>query len=150
MWMTLVDPGVPNGTPAMMTMRWPAAATPWRNAILLALATISSKLAISRVRTAWAPHNRPSRRAVLSDGVSTSKGTAGRSRATRRAVDPEAVKLTIADALTVPTIVLADWAMASAVVGSGSVRVKWTRSAWLGSASTLVAIRFIIATASHG
>ncbi len=40
--------------------------------------------------------------------------------------------------------------MASAVVGSGRVWVKWTRSAWLGSASTLVAIEFIIVTASHG
>jgi hypothetical protein len=40
--------------------------------------------------------------------------------------------------------------MASLVVGSGSVSVKWTRAPWLGSASTLVAIRFIIDTASQG
>ena len=43
----------------------------------------------------------PSRRAVFSEGVSTSSGTVGRSRATRRAVEPELVKQTIAAAPTV-------------------------------------------------
>ena len=37
----------------------------------------------------------------MSEGVSTSSGTVGRSRATRRAVEPELVKQTIAAAPTV-------------------------------------------------
>jgi hypothetical protein len=36
------------------------------------------------------------RRAVLADGVRTSNGTDGRSRAMRRAVEPDMVKQTIA------------------------------------------------------
>ena len=51
----------------------------------------SSKFVTSRVWTAWTPHNRPSRRAVVSDAVIAITGTAGRSRAMRRAVDPELV-----------------------------------------------------------
>ena len=70
----------------------------------------------------------PSRRAVLSDGVSTSSGTVGRSRATRRAVEPELVKQTIAEAPTVRTMSAAARAMASLVVASGRVSVKWTRA----------------------
>ena len=95
------SPASPNGTPAVTMIRSPPLARPWRSAIRFALPTISSKLATSRVRTACAPHSRPSRRAVFSDGVSTSSGTVGRSRATRRAVEPELVKQTIAAAPTV-------------------------------------------------
>ena len=57
----------------------------------LALPTISSKLETSRVWTAWTPHSRPSRRAVVSDALIASIGTGGRSRAIRRAVEPELV-----------------------------------------------------------
>jgi hypothetical protein len=95
----------------------------------LALPTISSKLATSRVRTACAPHKSPMRRAVLVEGVSTSSGTDGRSRAIRRAVDPDMVKQTIAAALTMPTMLPAASAIASLVVGSAGVSVKWTRAA---------------------
>ena len=45
-----------------------------------------------------------------------------------RAVEPELVKQTIAAALTVRTISLAARAMASLVVASGRVSVKWTRA----------------------
>ncbi len=57
----------------------------------LAFSTISSKLATSREWTACTPHNRPSRRAVWSEALIASNGTGGRSRAMRRAVEPELV-----------------------------------------------------------
>ena len=44
---TLVEPGVPNGTPAMMMIRPPACPRWYRNAIRLPLATISSNEPIS-------------------------------------------------------------------------------------------------------
>ena len=44
------------------------------------------------------PQSRPSRRAVSRSGVSTRIGTLGRSRAMRRAVEPELVKQMIAEA----------------------------------------------------
>ena len=95
----------------------------------LALPTISSKSATSRVRTACAPHSSPSPRAVAARGVSTMSGTDGRSREIRRAVEPESVKHMIAAADTVSAMRLAANESASAVVASGSVSVKWMR-AW--------------------
>src|SRR5690554_8233984 len=95
----------------------------------LDLATISSKLLTSRVTTACAPHNNPMRRAVWRSGVSTNNGTEGRSRAIRRAVDPDLVKQTIADVGTVRAMLKLAAASASAVVASGTVSVKWIRSA---------------------
>ena len=56
----------------------------------------------------------------------------------------------IALALTVAAIFFAASDSASAVVGSGRVMVKWTRSPWVGSRSTASAIEFIIATDSTG
>ena len=89
--MTLVEPAVPNGTPAISTTRSPPCAIRWRKAIRLPFSTISSKLWTSREWTGWTPHSSPIRRAVVSDGLIASSGTAGRSRAMRRAVEPELV-----------------------------------------------------------
>ncbi len=83
-------------------------------------------------------------------GVSTSSGTEGRSRAIRRAVEPDVVKQMMAAAVTVCAMFFAASDKASAVVGSGRVMVKWTRSACIGSRSTASAIEFIIATDSSG
>ena len=69
------SPAVPNGTPAMITIRSPASARPWRSAMRLALPTISSKLPTSRVWTACTPHSRPSRRAAFMLAVIASIGT---------------------------------------------------------------------------
>ncbi len=96
------------------------------------------------------PPQQPQPPRVSIFGVSTMIGTAGRSRAIRRAVDPEVVKQMIADADTVDAMLFAASASASAVVGSGRVIVKWTRSPWVGSRSTASAIEFIIATDSTG
>jgi hypothetical protein len=112
----LVAPGVPKGTPAISTTDWPAVATLARSAMRRALATISSKLPTSRVWTACEPHSSPSRRAVEMFGVSTSIGTLGRSRDTRRAVPPVLVKQTIVAAEMVSTISAEAAAIASAVV----------------------------------
>ena len=62
-------------------------------------------------------------------GVSTSIGAPGRSRATRRAVEPEPVKTMIPASVTVAAIVAQAWASASAVVRSGSIMVNdiWVR-----------------------
>ena len=67
-------------------------------------------------------------RAVSSRGVSTRIGTAGRSRDTRRAVEPDSVKQMISAAPTVPVIARAASASASAVVGSALVWVKCRRA----------------------
>ena len=89
--MTLVEPTVPKGTPAMTMIRSLAPAIWWRSAMRLALATISSKLVTSRVVTAWTPQTRPRRRETLLLAVITSSGTGPRSRAIRRAVEPDEV-----------------------------------------------------------
>ena len=68
------------------------------------------------------------RRAVAICDVSTSNGTEGRSRATRRAVEPDDVKQMIALVSIVRTICAADAASASAVVASARTSVKWTRA----------------------
>ncbi len=69
---------------------------PWRRAMRLPLAIISSKLPMSLVVTAWAPHSRRDAAGGVHRGVSTSIGTDGRSRATRRAVEPDPVNTIIA------------------------------------------------------
>ena len=61
-------------------------------------------------------------------GVSTSIGTLGRSRATRRAVEPDPVKTVIALTGTVSATVMQACASASAVVESGGVSSRRTRS----------------------
>ena len=92
----------------------------------LPLAIISSKLPMSFVVTACAPHSRASRRAIFCDGVSTSIGAAGRSRATRRAVEPDPVNTITPEIATVWMIEAQAWASASAVVWSGSTSAKLT------------------------
>jgi hypothetical protein len=66
-------------------------------------------------------------RAVFWLGVSTSIGAAGRSRATRRAVEPLAVNTMIPAIGTVSAIEALALARASAVVASGSISMKWMR-----------------------
>src|SRR5260370_1885491 len=95
---TLVEPGVPNGTPAVMTTRWPEPAISSRWAGRTAFCTMSLKFLISGRWTQCAPHNRASRLAVARFGVSARIGTDGRSRAAREAVAPELVNETIAAA----------------------------------------------------
>src|SRR5215813_5715488 len=99
---TLVAPGVPNGTPAVMTTRCPGSAIFSRGAIRTAWCTISPKLFTSRVCTQCAPHKTARRRAVACFEVSTRIGASGRSRAARKAVAPEVVYETIAAAPTKP------------------------------------------------
>src|SRR5260370_14344906 len=86
-----VAPGVPNGTPAVMTTRWPTSAIFSRCAIRTAFCTMSPKLFTSLVCTQCAPHKTASRRAVPRFEVRTRTGDAGRSRAARRAVAPDVV-----------------------------------------------------------
>ena len=73
---------------------------------------------MSFVATACAPHNSATRRAVRIDGVSTSIGVSGRSRATRRAVEPLEVNTVIALIGTVSAMVMQLCANASDVVAS--------------------------------
>src|SRR5271166_1417474 len=86
-----VAPGVPNGTPAVMTTRWPTSAMFSRCAILTAFCTMSAKFLTSLVCTQCVPHKTERRRAVARFDVSTRIGASGRSRAARRAVAPEVV-----------------------------------------------------------
>src|SRR6185312_1048787 len=88
---TLVAPGVPNGTPAVTTTRWPGRANSSLWAMPQALPTISLKLEMSSVSTQCTPQPRASRRAVAICEVRHRIGTSGRWRATRSAVDPEVV-----------------------------------------------------------
>ena len=125
---TLVDPGVPKGTPASTTILLPFCVILCRSAIRRALPTISSNVSISLVRTAWTPHVKPSFRAVSSRGVKARIGVSGRSRATRRTVLPDEVKQVIALAPTTETMPAAPSASASAVVASGLVSVKCSRA----------------------
>ena len=80
----------------MMMTRSPPLASWCRSAIRFAFSTISSKLETSRVWTAWTPHSSPRRREVWSDALIASSGTGGRSRAIRRAVDPDLLKTIMA------------------------------------------------------
>jgi hypothetical protein len=67
------------------------------------------------------------RRDVVCDGLMARIGTGGRSRAIRRAVEPDLLKTTIVFAFTVPAIWREDPDKASAIVGSIRVSVKWMR-----------------------
>ena len=103
----LVAPGVPNGTPAVITSLSPAAAKPSRSAMVQACETMSENFATSSVRTAWTPRTSTSRRAVSTLGVNPMIGTPGRSRAARSVVEPVDVNVVMAAADTVPAI----WAL---------------------------------------
>ena len=115
-------PGVPRGTPAVMTMDCSGAANPSRQAMRQARSTMSSKSWASSVTTQCKPQARASRRPVLCTGVSAMIGTLGLSRAARKPVDPELVQLTMAAACSVCTTWRAAAMMASGVVASGSLR----------------------------
>ncbi len=89
-WSRLVDPGVPKGTPATMISGRPPrrsrgaapCAWPWRSSPR----NCRRRVVRDRMR---APQQRRCAAPVLTEGVSTMIGTVGRSRATRRAVEPE-------------------------------------------------------------
>src|SRR6266851_4578291 len=86
-----VAPGVPNGTPAVITTLSAVLAILSRLAMFTARWTISEKLETSRVWTQCAPQSSESRRAVFRFDVNTRIGTSGRSRAARSAVAPDVV-----------------------------------------------------------
>ena len=67
------------------------------------------------------------RRDVTCDGLIARIGTGGRSRAMRRAVEPDLLNTTMVVAETVPAIWRAEPDKASAIVGSSFVSVKWMR-----------------------
>src|ERR1700680_1985916 len=116
---TLVEPGVPNGTPAVITTRWPGPAISSRWATRTAFCTMSLKFLMSARWTQWAPHKSARRRAGPMCGVTAGIGAAGRSRAARIAVAPELVNDTIAAA----PIVSATWQGGALIRG---------RSGWPG------------------
>ena len=107
--MTLVEPGVPNGTPAMITHPVAALgeAVAQRHALGLAdhLLEAGDVAGVDRVD---APQQAQPPRGRSATGVIARIGTGGRSRAMRRAVEPELVKQTIAVAPTVPAICRAE------------------------------------------
>src|ERR1051326_7680434 len=117
----LVEPGVPNGTPAVMTTRCPGPAISSRCAVRTAFCTMSVKLVMSARCTQCAPHSNARRRAVLRFGVNARIGDAGRSRAARKAVAPELVNDKIAAAPTVAPTWLAAALIASRSVCSGAI-----------------------------
>ena len=76
----------------MMITRSLPWAMPWRSAMRLALSTISSKLVdVAGVDRVDAPQQRPAAAPSVSDALIARIGTVGRSRAIRRAVEPELV-----------------------------------------------------------
>src|SRR3546814_618904 len=87
----LVAPGVPKGTPAVITILSPTPAYPSRCAMALAFWTMLEKLVTSPVWTLYTPQTSDRRRAVRMSAVSPRIGTSGRSRAARRAVAPDMV-----------------------------------------------------------
>src|ERR1700674_5809953 len=95
---TLVEPGVPKGTPAVMRTGSPETELFSRRAARTAFCTMSLKFLMSARWTQCAPHKRARRRAVARFGVRARIGAAGRSRAARNAVAPELVNETIAAA----------------------------------------------------
>jgi hypothetical protein len=88
---TLVEPGVPIGTPAVITILSPDWANPWVTAVSLALFTTAEKRSSLAICTAWTPQAMAIRRAVRSLEVTQSIGTLGRSRDARSVVEPEVV-----------------------------------------------------------
>ena len=105
-----VAPGVPNGTPAVMTTRWPGSAIP-RGVRSAPLCTMSPKLLTSLVWTQRAPENGKATCGIEVRGQHEDR--AAGSRAPRR---PDVVWDTIAAA---PTR-LATW-RAAALISSGEV-----------------------------
>src|SRR6185437_4666666 len=144
----LVVPECPNGTPAATTISCPCVAKPSASAARVARVTASLMVWTSGTTTAWTPHTTARRRAVSPLGVRPSTGPSGRSRATRSAVPPEAVKATIACAPMVWPIWRAAAAIAPAVECSGSDRLASVSARQPGSSSTRATMRSIMFTAS--
>ena len=104
-WSTLVEPAVPNGMPAMIITRSPPSASWWRSAMRLALLDhLLEARDVARVDRVDAPQQAQPPRRVDCDALIASIGTGGRSRAIRRAVEPE---LRVARPSPVAEIVLA-------------------------------------------
>jgi hypothetical protein len=122
----LVVPGMPSGTPATMSTRWPARTKPSRNAIEPARSTMSSWSRASSATTQCTPHTTDSLRPVAMFGVIATTGGLGRSRATRTAVEPDEVQQMIAGRSSVSAIWRAASAIASPAVDSGSGRCEVT------------------------
>ena len=88
---TLVEPGVPIGTPAVITILSPDWANPWVTAVSIARFTTAEKRSSLAICTPCTPQAMAIRRAVRSLEVTQSIGTLGRSRAARSVVEPEVV-----------------------------------------------------------
>ena len=87
----LVVPELPNGMPAAMTMVWPGCAKPRFRTVSTATSVISETLATSWHNTALTPQTSDRQRAVARLGVMPMIGARGRSRAMRKADEPELV-----------------------------------------------------------
>ena len=85
------QPGVPNGTPAVITIEAPGPATPLSRASRQARSVISSTSWASSHTTVCSPQTSASRRAVPVWVIRLRIGRPGRSRAARSAVEPVVV-----------------------------------------------------------
>ncbi len=145
----LVEPGVPNGTPAVMTTRCPP-----RDLLALRhtdrlLHHLGEVLDVGEVYAMRAPDS-ARRRAVSIFGVSARIGAVGRSRAARSAVAPELVKETIAAAPIVSGDLAAAALIASAIGVLGRQAAGVEQREIEQVLCTRRAMRSIIATASIG
>ena len=86
-----VAPGLPSGIPAITTNPSRALTRPSSNAMRQALRTMWDVFSGSPVRIVCTPQTSDSRLAVDSIGVRPITGMSGRSRVTRRTVEPVAV-----------------------------------------------------------
>ena len=87
----LVDPGCPNGTPAVINKVSPRCTMPWAWAISSAVEHTSSTCLKRSLTTECTPQATLKRRAVDRLGVRLRIGTAGRSRAARRLELPDSL-----------------------------------------------------------
>lgn len=103
-WTMLVCPAWPTGNPAVITTRSPDLTSPAAVAAPKARWIISSEVVNRSVRNGITPHVKASLRYVGSTQVTAMIGTAGRWRATVRAVCPDSVGVIIARAPTLAAI----------------------------------------------
>src|ERR1700683_3064813 len=96
------------------------------------------------------PQTTDSFRPAATIGEMAMMGHCGRSRATRKPVEPDEVQQTMEARSSVSATCRAAAAMASALVASGSVCSTCNDDRYVVSLSTCSAIRFIVATASTG
>ncbi|MNC68486.1 hypothetical protein D3C75_1190900 [compost metagenome] len=87
----LVEPGLPNGTPAVISNVSPRLAMPWAWAISSAVETTSSTWRKRSLTTECTPQATVKRRAVTRFGVRLRIGARGRSRAARRVEAPDSL-----------------------------------------------------------